>query len=275
MLMIVAVLLSSAACSAAPELEEVKDEFVRLIEASNEVNRILFGDGLSVYGDMSYNEERGIYYSIIYTKNDGKLCSYYDKATGEYVTLRFGEKGETGVVYSDDEAGIYLYPSSYEYSDYNTELSDALLPADYSYVRTDEVVVTIKEMTDMASAVYSEDYLADIFETLVGGIDEGSVIVDETFVPRYKEAVDTENGKKYLVRANKNLCPPLVNEVREYDLDTMTILKGSRKNFVTVEISAYGSYADLDEGKVKVGWSTVRLSFVKQNGEWRLDSPTY
>ena len=275
MLMVAAVVLSAVSCSAAPELEEVKDDFVKLIENSREVNRILFGEGLSVYGDMSYDAESGIYYSIFYTKNEGKLCAYYDKATGEYVTLSFGDKGGTGAVYSDAEKGIYLYPSDFEYSDYNKELQDSLLPMDYNYVRTDEVAVTVKEITDMAAAVYSEDYLADVFETLMGGLDEGTVILDETFVPRYKEAADTESGKKYLVKAANKLCPPITTEVREYDLDSMTIMKNSRKNFVNVEISSYGTYADLDEGKVKVGWSTVRISFVKQNGEWRLDSPTY
>jgi hypothetical protein len=274
MLMLAAVVLSTVSCSA-PKLEEVKDDFARLIEESMEVNRILFGDGLSAYGDMSYHEESGIYYSIFYTKKDGKLCAYYDKGTGEYVTLRFGDKGETGAVYSNDETGVYLYPTELEYSDHNKELPDALLPTDYNFVRTDEVAVTVKEITDIASAVYSEDYLADVFETLMGGLDEGTVITDETFIPRYKEVADTETGKKYLVKANQKLSPPLAEEIREYDIDTMTVMKNSRKNFVNVEISSYGTYADLDEGKVKVGWSTVRLSFVKQNGEWRLDSPTY
>ena len=273
-LTITAVALSSVSC-AAPKLEEVKDDFIRLIEGSEEINRILFGEGLSAYGDMSYDSETGIYYCIFYTKNEGKLCAYYDKESGEYVTLRFGDKGGTGAVYSDDSEGIYLYPSELEYSDHNKELPDSLLPADYKFVRTDEVAVTVKEITDMASAVYSEDYLADIFETLMGGLDEGTVISEETFVPRYKEIADTENGKKYLVKANEQICPPLTDEIRKYDLDSMTIMKSSRKNFVTIEISAYGTYADLEEDAVKVGWSTVRLSFVKQNGEWRLDSPTY
>ena len=80
---------------------------------------------------------------------------------------------------------------------------------------------------------------------------------------------------KYLIKANEKTVPSLINETREYDYTTMTILKNSRKRFVTVEISSYGTYADPESGEVSVGWSTVRLSFVKENGQWRLDTPTY
>lgn len=273
-LMTAAVVLTSVSC-APPKLEEVKDVFAELIEGSAEVNRILFGSGLSVYGDMSYDEETKTYYCVFYNDSLGKLCAYYDKDTGEYVTLRYGEEGGTGAVYSDAEKGIYLYPSDYEYTDFNKLLPDALLPADYNFVRTDEVCTTMNEITEMASKIYSEDYLADVFETMMGGLDEGTVITDETFIPRYKEISDTENGKKYLVKATDSLYPPLTEEIREYDLSTMTIAKNSRKNFVNVEINSYGTYVDLEAGAVKVGWSTITIAFVRQNGEWRLDSPTY
>ena len=259
------VVCASTVSCAPPKLEEVKDTFAQLIEDSAEVNRILFGEGLSVYGDMSYDEERGVYYSIFYTKEHGKLCAYYDKNKGEYVTLAFEDAADE----------VTLTPIDYEYTDYNAELPEAFLPADYHFVRTDEVAVTANEISEMAARVYSEDYLADVFETLMGGLDAGSVITDETFIPRYKEISDGEGGKKYLVVASEKLCPPVTTEIREYDLDSMTIAKNSRKNFVNVEIRSYGTYVDLDAGEVKVGWSTVTLAFVKQNGEWRLDTPTY
>ena len=266
--------LSSVSCGA-PEMDEVRDTFVSLIEASEEVNRVLFGEGLSVYGDMKYDEETKTYYSIFYTKENGKLCAYYDKENGEYVTLRFGDKGEKDCVVSDEENGVYLYKTDIEYSDHNNDLPDALLPSDYRFVRIDEVAISSSEIAEMAAKVYSEDYLADVFETLMGGLDEGTVITDETLLPRYKEISDTENGRKFLVKAVDKLCPPIVNEVRQYDLDSMTMTKNSRRNFVTVEINSYGTYVDMDEGKVKTGWSTVSISFVRTNGEWRLDTPTY
>ena len=256
---------SSAVSCAPPKLEEVKDTFSQLIKDSEEINRILFGDGLSVYGDMSYDEESGVYYSIFYTKEHGKLCAYYDKNKGEYVTLAFEDVADATT----------LTPIDYEYTDYNSDLPDAFLPADYHFVRTDEVATSTSEIAELASKVYSEDYLADVFETLIGGLDESSVIIDEDFIPRYKEISDGESGKKYLVKASAKTCPPITTEVREYDLDSMTITKNSRKNFVSVEIRSYGTYVDIDAGEIKTGWSIVTLSFVKQNGEWRLDTPTY
>ena len=262
---VMAVAASAVSC-AAPKLEDVKDTFVQLIKDSEEINRILFGDGLSVYGDMSYDEESGLYYCIFYTKEHGKLCAYYDKNKGEYVTLAFEDGAEDLTL---------VTPIEYEYTDYNSSLPEAFLPADYYFVRTDEVATTASEIAEVAAKVYSEDYLADIFETLIGGLDESAVIIDEDFMPRYKEISDGESGKKYLVKASAKLCPPITTEVREYDFDSMTITKNSRKNFVSVEIRSYGTYVDMEAGEVKTGWSTVTLSFVKQNGEWRLDTPTY
>ena len=265
-------LLSAVSC-APPELWEVKDTFVSLIEESEEVNRILFGDGLSIYGEMDYDSERGIYYTVYYTKNEGRLCAYFDNETREYTVLRFGEKGDEGAVYSDEEKGIYLYPSDAEYTDFNSELPDALLPMDYGFVRLDEVAVSVKEISDMAAKVYSEDYLADVFENMMGGLDETDVVIDENFVPRYKEISDGD--KKYLVKAADRIYPPITNEVRIYDFDSMKIGDNSNKRFVNIEINSYGTYVDIDAGKINVGWNVVTLSFVLQNGEWRLDSPTY
>ena len=44
---------------------------------------------------------------------------------------------------------------------------------------------------------------------------------------------------------------------------------------IGVIIKAYGTYADVERGEVVEGWHTVTLSFVRQGGEWRLDTPTY
>ncbi len=44
-----AALLLVSCSSGAPEIDSVKDDFISLIEASGEVNDILFGEGISVY----------------------------------------------------------------------------------------------------------------------------------------------------------------------------------------------------------------------------------
>ena len=59
------------ACSNPPELDDVKDEFVALIEASVEVNNIFFGEGLPTYlriegdGNLIYISESNTYYAFI------------------------------------------------------------------------------------------------------------------------------------------------------------------------------------------------------------------
>lgn len=273
-LLIVSALLSATSC-AAPKLEDVRDTFVDLIERSAEVNRILFGAGLSVYGDMSYDEATKTYYCEFYNKDEGRLIAYFDNETREYVTLRYGEVGEGNPVYKNEEEGIYLYPSDIIYTDTNKDLPDSLLPSNYKYVRLDEVCTSINQITALASLVYSEDYLADVFETTMGSGEGDGVLASENFAAKYMEVTDAEKGKKYLVRADLSHCPAQVDYERVYDFSTMVIARNSRKSYVNVEISSFGTYVDLDAKEVKVGWSTVRLSFVKQNGEWRLDTPTY
>lgn len=53
-----------SACSSAPELEDIKDELTALIEASAEVNEILFGEGLPVYS-RDDEENENIYYGMV------------------------------------------------------------------------------------------------------------------------------------------------------------------------------------------------------------------
>ena len=263
----------AAVSCAPPKLEEVKDVFVELIEGSAEINQILFGDGLSVYGDISYDEESKTYYTVYYTKADGKLLAYYDKDKGDYLVLRFGKADEGDPIYVNEEKRTYLYATDLVYVDGADGLPKE--PADYKFVRLDERFSSMSDIADAASRVYSEDYLADVFEVTMGSLVKDDVVADEIFVAKYMEILDSENEKKYLVRAKTDVCPPITTEERIYDYDSMTIAKGSRKSFVTVEIRSYGTYVDLDAGKVRVGWSTTKISFVNQNGEWRLDSPTY
>ncbi len=273
--------LCAVSC-AAPKLEDVREEFVRLIEESREINEILFGKGLSTYGQLTYDEESEIYYIFYYTKADGHLLAYYSKDTKEYKVLRVGEKGDEGeLVYSDEEEGTYLYATELEYVDAGRDMpADA--PAGYDFVRLDERYTSVKEISEAAAKVYSEDYLRDVFGSIMAGGD-GELTGTSGLSAKYGEYVYVKQGYgdkadetvKYLIKANERTVKPLITEEREYDYSTMTVLKNSRKRFITVELSAYGTYADPESGEVKEGWSKVRLSFVKENGEWRLDTPTY
>ena len=268
--------LAALSSCAAPKLEDVKETFVSLIEASLEVNEILFGEGLSVYEPHRFDKELGVYYSIYTTKADGKLCAYYDNDAKVYVVLRYGAKDESGeLVYSDAEKEIYLYKTDLEFVDNADGLTGYTPPAGYHYVRLDERCTSVSEISAMAYKVYSEDYLRDIFSMMIG--DEGSLAITGDISAKYCETTIGRGDElqKVLMRADASTVKPMMTERRVYDYDTMKILKNSRKNFVAIEISSYGDYVDLESETVKTGWSTVRLSFIKENGKWKLDSPTY
>ena len=274
LILICATVLPMVSC-APPKLDAVRDTFTDLIKRSENVNRILFGDGLAVYGDMKYDEATGTYYTVYYHSEKGKVCAYYDKDTHVYKVLRYGEAGEGSPVFENAELGIYLYPTDLVYTDFNSALPEALLPSGYKFVRTDEACTTINQITALASTVYSTEYLADIFEATIGVQGSDGVLSSESLTAKYTEITDSESGKKYLVRADHNVCEPQITFTRAYDYSSMVIAKNSRASFVNVEIRSYGPYADLEAGEIKLGWSITRLAFVKQDGEWRLDSPTY
>ena len=269
----VTVLLCSLLFSScgAPKLEDVKDDFTRLIKESYGINAILFGDGLSGYGNLDYDEESDTYYTFYYTKKDGRLCAYRDSELGRYVVLKVSDTDGEGCVYKNEDRGEYFYPSDIEYTDADHTLPDT--PYGYRHVRADERCTTINEIASLASTVYSEDYLADLFTFLFD--NSSSESLDKVFSAKYIEMVDEESGKSYLLCADANTCPPVDDGKRVYDYDSMVIAKRSRSNYVNVEIKAYGRYADLENGTITTGWHTVSLSFVRENGEWRLDSPTY
>ena len=262
--------LSMVSCGA-PKLDEVKDDFVKLIRDSFEVNEILFGDGLSGYGILEYDEATGVYYSNYYTVTDGRLCAYRDKALGKYVVLRVSDTDGEGCVYKDEARGRYYFPTDLAYSEGPRDLPDA--PAGYRHVRADERCTTVNEIATFASTVYSEDYLADLFTILFNSAN--STNIDDSYTAKYMEMTDADSGKSYLLCADSVKCPPIYEEDRLYDYNSMKIASKSRSKFVNVEVQAYGKYADVERGEVVTGWHTVRLSFVKQGDGWRLDTPTY
>ena len=262
--------LSMTSCGA-PKLDEVKGEFERLIKESYAINEILFGDGLSGYGNLDYDEATGIYDTLYYTTADGRLCAYRDTKKGEYVVLRVADADGEGCVFKNEEKGRYYFPTELTYDEGDRTLPET--PYGYRHVRTDERCTTVNEITALASTVYSEDYLADLFTILfdIGSAEETGM----TYSAKYIEMVDEESGKTYLLCADAKTSPPIDDGERIYDYESMVIGKRSRRNYVNLEIRAYGRYADTERGEVVTGWHTVTLSFVKQGGEWRLDAPTY
>ena len=180
-----------------PALEEVYDRIVEVVEASHEVNVLLFGAGLPAYprGDAE----------------DELIHRYYGVA---------------------DDGRQFVSP--------------------YARYRT------ISEMKTAISAVYSVAYRTSLYETLFTGyVDSG---VAATMPARFQEDERALYQSEYV--------SALVKGVRVYDYAAMEIdVDASHATRIRVGIPSYS------EGSPDVR-TTVYLSFVFENGDWYLDSPS-
>ena len=195
-----AVILGLSSCAASvnppPDIDSVYDRLVEVIEASHEVNVLLFGEGLPVYprGDAE----------------DELVHRYY------------------GVT---DNGHEYVTP----YAKY----------------------MTIADMQAAVAKVYSTEYRESLFETTFTGYTDDHL--SSVLPARYNE------DDKALYQ-NKNV-KPLTSGTRVYDYAGMQIVEYSHSSYLRVSIP---SYTEDDPGK----WKTVYLSFVFENGNWYLDSPS-
>lgn len=193
-----------AGCSRPPELDTVRDRFGELIEASGEVNDLLWGEGLAYYEkDSDFAKENGLYEGI-----SQNLGGY------RFVTRE----------------ALEAYPS-------------------------------VEDIRAAAEAVYSEEFLSDVGASLFEGnmITTGEISMVSR--ARYAEIdrnlcilVDWDQGFDY--------------HRRVYDLSTMQMVKRlSSADIVTVTVESVR-----EDGSDAL---EVTLRFVLQDGDWRLDSPTY
>ncbi len=188
--------LSSCSRGPAPDVEEVYDRVVEVLEAAHEVNVLMFGAGLPVY-------ERG-------DAEDELIQRYY------------------GVT---DNGQEFVTP----------------------YAK----FATIAEMEAAIAEVYAEDYRTSLISTLFTGFVKDGISV--SMPARYSEDESTLYQNKYV--------DPLVAGTRVYDYATMEITKGSHSTAIRVAIQ---SYRESEPGE----WSTRYLSFVFENGNWYLNSPS-
>lgn len=195
LLLICLLCVSLIGCTgSAPRAEDVYDEVVALIEASLELNDVMFGQGLPVWSfDSDFAVEHHLYHD------------------------------------SDD--------------------------AYYQYVTDTSPYRSIPQLQEAILAVYSEDYAAELFETLFDGFAVGTAIVR----PQYIE----QNG--YLMQRTD--YEPILTQRRLFDFSTLRVVRPSDQNHLTVEIDSYL------EGESER--ETDRLYLVREANGWRLDTPTY
>ena len=277
--MLVAVLLAAAmlmaSCgSQAPDIESVRADFTALIDASREINDIFFGAGLPVYersalgGTMSYDEASGTYYIYYDDPEAGMILKYYDSAehVNKYLSVRtFDGAPEAGYVYS--KGNDYYYPTEYTEPE-GAAIYDENSPVYYDYVRDDCAYQSVDDIKAAAEKVYSREYLEDVYPAMFDGI-----AADGIGLVRARYMADVSGKTTFFLKSNE--YTPLFSEQTKYDVSTMRVLRSSKRNRVTVEIEAEGRYLDYDTLEIKVAKKKKQLTFVRQNNEWRLDTPTY
>lgn len=269
-------------CSNPPELDSVKDEFVALIEKSVEVNNIFFGEGLPTYvrvegdGNLTYLEEHKAYYAFI---TDGeRIILKYKISDGDWqYAVKTSEAMNMEALYKDSEGNFY-YPTEFDESKYEYVYnSDS--PTNYDYVRADCGYQDLESIMALAESVYTQSYLkgenyseddmgyGGVYAAMFDGITLGT----EISYARYR--INDSLDGFYLLKSNE--FEPYFEEHKTYDYDTMKIIKPSRADLVNIEITANGRYIDYENFAVVTGEHTVTLTFVFENGAWRLDTPTY
>ena len=284
-----------------PKLEEVRDEFANLIDASFAVNEIIFGKGLPTYPrvkedvkpfKVTYEEKEytryyflisdaeygtvvayNYYVQIVETREDGeKSYAYYDILTKVPVaplkegTYRFALRSRTAredLTLLTEKGGFYYYALP-DYKDPEFLYEDA--DDDYyDYVRADSPYKSVQDIKDKVSAIYSNAYLQTLYESLFTGVafseDEGGVLY-----ARYRDYVDPEDDNHYLQQSNVITGYELPD--RRYDYDTMEIARGSNARYVKIKLESY--IVGDEQNRI-----TVTLAFALEGGEWYLDSPSY
>ena len=267
----------AVSCSRPPEYVEIEGRLKELVEASYQVNLLLFGEGLPTYErvydprsttDVFKDEANGkIYY--FYELEDPSLgrvvafrSSYLDDFA--YVQVLKEEDPDRELYYKHPtlKAFCYLLP---EYEEPTYEFFyDEDDPDDYDYVRYDQEIHSINQIKALAEQVYSAEYLAAIYEsTFVGTLSAAENV--SGLSARYMEYTD-EQGNVSLMESNT--YKPLIHERRLFDFSSAKIVRPANKKFITVEIDSY-----LESSPQNI--QTIHLSMILQDGIWMLDSATY
>lgn len=248
--------LTLTSCGAKPDIEEVRPRIIELIEASYEINDIFFGDGLD---KVDYGAE----YDKIIDEYAPKLAEAEKElaaAESEYHAYMNNTAAKKEEELAALEQAIEDAEREVEKNTYMFTREEFIAQYDtggvYTMVVSDEYV-TVEDIKAAAEKVYSKSYLMSIYETMfVGYIEDG--LTDMIYARYY-------DGNEGLMMLKESEV--WVTAKRIYDYDTMKIVRPSNAKEITVTMDSHL------EGSDEV--LNVRLSFVKQDGEWYLDSPSY
>ena len=127
--------------------------------------------------------------------------------------------------------------------------------AGYNRIMDNSPYFSIDEIKQACENVYSADYREDLYESAFDGVMTGE---SSAYVRFY------DNGQ-WLCQ-NVNATDFKLSE-RIYDYSTMSVIEPYAEDYINVSIESY----TLADSMRRI----VYLSFIYENGNWYLDSPTY
>ena len=278
--MLLSAFFSLASCSKPPEYSQIEARFKELVEASYEINKVLFGEGLPTYervydpwNEMEVLEQVGeddkksyVYYCYMTDEEYGDILAYRSGYTSPVVYLQVLKEQAEGKtpVFVNEETGKYFYETDFvplELDFYYSQKD----PDNYDYVTPDSPYQTPDQIKQAAEKVYSKDYLES---SVYLALFSGAALSDDLsgLSARYIEYSDSDMATVSFMQLNT--YKPLVNETRIFDFSTAVMVKPSSKKLVNIEVETY--LESKHEERV-----TVRVTMVLQDGQWFLDSGTY
>ncbi len=287
-----------------PEVSTVRERFVGLIERSQVLNSIVWGEGLPTYKRVTRDikshtfefkgEEESLRYFEIEDDDLGTVISYeyqirrmegqvnadgvkiytvYDAETGGILTeykqgaARFVERS------TEEREGYAFKTDKYFYYTIENYVNPDLLYAEvysgkedenYDYVRFDAPYQSTDEIKEALSAVYAFDYIGPLYENLFTGAMGG---MNDVYQAVYADYTDQDTDVTYLMKSNgKTIWKGQALRKLTFDYDTMQMIDGdAREVKVSVQYREQG----------KDGVQTMTVSFALEGGVWLLNSATY
>ena len=250
-----------AGCSKPPELDTVKEELIAVLEQSYEVNEILFGKGLVTEYELSGIVEE-------YTDEIKNYENYY----------------------SDEQVS---------YNIYSPVVKTYMKDTDGDGVGDTETVqpTTVAEIKALAEKVYSTSFLTKTYAQMFDGSTVNVNGSNESIKARYRDGFKTESGEaadadgekvlrkyKYIDANNMDYIDARGGRT-VYDYSTMKIVKPSNASTLVVELlglyqdntldTSAGSYDDWVSTPEGYSWHSIKITFVLENGKWKLDGASY
>ena len=285
-------------CSAPPDYDEIRDRVEELIEASFDVNDIVWGEGLPTYPRVTKpiwsvykgaEEQSGdyYYYFVDTNKKDEKILAFRELKNNDapfsyaVMTSQPTDVASLAAIYpategvnvseelyteiyskinSDASKNVYLYLIPYVEKNYDFYYLSTD-PEDYDFVRTESKYAAVDAIKTYVRTVYSSDYADSLDAILFDGVMEGNFVQKARYT-NYQSA-------RGLYFTSLNTFKPLFSERRVYNFDTAKIDR-SNSNDSTVVIE-FDTYLPSTPEKHVV----AKLTFVLQGDVWYLASPTY